>query len=351
MEILRIGITQGDINGINYELLIKTFIGPEIYDYCVPILYGSSKVLAFYKNILKMPDFTYFIIDKPQKAIPRMFNVINVMSGGIKAEPGQITQIAAHAALYSLEFATRDLMNGHLDILITLPINKKAMSLINFKYTGHTDYLKAKFNVNDVLMFMISENIKIGLLTVHIPLKDVFQYITIENILSKLRIMNKSLMFDFGIIRPIIAILGLNPHAGEDGFIGTEDKEIISIAIEEARKENIFATGPFPADSFFAKNAYKNYDAVLAMYHDQALIPFKMLAFDEGVNFTAGLPYIRVSPAHGTAHDIAERGIANTSSFKNCIFTAIDIYNNRKKYLSLPKNKLEKMPREHTEET
>lgn len=348
MEKIRVGITHGDINGIGYEVILKTFADPEMFNICTPIVYGSSKILAYYKISTKLANLNYNVIERASQAKPRILNVVNVITSGVKAEPGVISRESGISALSALERAIDDLNRNFIDVLVTAPINKKSMELAGFKFKGHTDYLKHKFNLNNVLMMMIYENIRISVLTTHIPIKEVPQHINKESIINALKLLNETLIKDFGIIKPLIAVLGLNPHAGDNGFIGSEEQEIIIPAIEEVRKEKIFASGPFPSDSFFGKQLYKNYDAILAMYHDQGLIPFKTIAFEMGVNYTAGLPIIRTSPDHGTAHDIVDRNLADPSSFRNAIYTAIDILKNRKKYDSLPKNKVERMPRETT---
>ncbi|MCX7954792.1 MAG: 4-hydroxythreonine-4-phosphate dehydrogenase PdxA [Bacteroidales bacterium] len=348
MEKVRVGITHGDINGIGYELILKTFSEPEMFNLCTPIIYGSSKILAYYKQSTKLQSVNYNIIERASYAKPKILNIVNVITSGIKAEPGVISRESGISALTALERAIDDLNRNYIDVLVTAPINKKSMELAGFKFKGHTDYLKHKFNVSNVLMLMVYENIRISVLTDHIPLKEVSKSISKDTIINALRLLHQTLIRDFGIIKPLIAVLGLNPHASDNGFIGTEEEEIIIPAIEEVRKEKIFALGPFPSDSFFGKQLYRNYDVILAMYHDQGLIPFKTLAFEMGVNYTAGLPIIRTSPDHGTAHDIVDKNLADPSSFRNAIYTAIDILKNRKKYDSLPKDKVERMPRETT---
>ena len=243
-------------------------------------------------------------------------------------------------SLLSLEAAAEDLKNKHIDVLVTAPINKKNVQSQNFKFPGHTEYLANKYNVNDYLMLMVSDNIRVGVVTGHIPLKDISSNINVNIILSKLRILNESLTKDFGIRKPRIAVLGLNPHSGDGGVLGTEEQEIIIPALNKAKEENIFAFGPFAADGFFGSSSFTHFDAILAMYHDQGLIPFKTLSFDSGVNYTAGLPFIRTSPAHGTAYELAGKNQASSDSFREALYLALDIYRNRKMHEQLTANPL-----------
>lgn len=347
---LKIGITHGDINGIGYEIILKTLADVGIYDMCVPIVYGSSKIAAYYRKNIGMDNFSFNLIKYPVEANPKRPNLINVLNDNFKAEPGVATPLSGKAAFISLERATDDLKKGLIDALVTAPINKHVIQSNQFQFPGHTEYLQSKFGSDDVLMFLISENLKIGTLTGHVPVRMIAQFIKKDLILRKIRLIHQSLEKDFGLNRPKIAVLGLNPHAGDNGLIGKEEETEIIPAIKQAREEKIMAMGPFPADGFFASLAFKKFDAVLAMYHDQGLIPFKLLAFEYGVNYTAGLPIVRTSPDHGTAFDIADKNMANPSSFRNALFAAIDICNKRTEYNEISKNPVISIKRETTNE-
>ncbi len=337
---LKLGISQGDINGISYEIIIKSLTDNRIFDLFTPILYGSSKILAYHRKAINITNFSMNNIKEPAEANQKRANIINCLDDNIRVELGKSTQMAGEASLMSLEKVVEDMKNGEIDILVTAPINKSNIQLKGFDFPGHTEYLKNKFEANEVLMLMVSEHLKVGVVTGHIPLKDVAAAITKEAILKKLHILNKSLIEDFAITNPKIAVLGLNPHAGDKGLIGQEEQEIIIPAIEDARNENIMALGPYPADGLFGSDDYAKFDAVLAMYHDQGLAPFKSIVFSEGVNFTAGLPIVRTSPAHGTAYDLAGKNKATAESFRQAMYLAYDIYNNRQEYAELTKDQL-----------
>ncbi len=336
-----IGITQGDTNGIGYEVIIKALSNANVLEMFTPVVYGSSKAFGIYrKQIPETENINTNIITSAKDAHPKRVNIINCVSDQIQVEPGQLTHDSAKSAIEALNTAVRDLKEGLINILVTAPFNKRGVTLENFKYAGHTGYLIDAFGVKDGLMFMCSDNLKIGVVTTHIPLSQVSSSINEEIILSKLRLMNDSLKRDFGRERPKIAVLGLNPHAGDDGLLGDEEQRIITPAIKKANAEGIQTFGPFPPDGFFAATMQYNYDAVLAMYHDQGLIPFKALSFDSGVNFTAGLPVVRTSPDHGTAFDIAGKNKANPRSMLSAIYLAIDIYRNRQRYDEMHANPL-----------
>jgi len=337
---LKVGISQGDINGIGYEVIIKSLQDNRILDLFTPILYGSSKILAYHRKALNINNFSMNNIKSPVDANHKRANIINCLDDNIRVELGKSTQMAGEASLNSLEKVIDDIKAGEIDILVTAPINKKNVQLKGFDFPGHTEYLKSKFETSNVLMLMVSEKLKVGVVTGHIPLKDVATAITKEAIIKKLRILNKSLIEDFAISNPKIAVLGLNPHAGDNGLIGIEEQEIIAPAIEQARNENIMALGPYPADGLFGSNDFSKFDAILAMYHDQGLAPFKALVFSEGVNYTAGLPIVRTSPAHGTAYDLAGKNKATADSFRQALYLAVDIYHNRKNYKELTKDQL-----------
>jgi 4-hydroxythreonine-4-phosphate dehydrogenase len=334
------GISHGDINGIGYEVIIKALSDPSINDICTPIVYGSPKVAAYHRKALNVNNFTFNNIRTADEAHTKKSNMINCLDDNIRVELGKSTPQGGEAALISLEKAVEDLKSGKIDVLITAPIDKKNIQSENFHFKGHTDYLKSVAGVEEVLMFMISENMRIGIVTDHVPLSKVPGLITIETLKRKIRLMNQSLILDFGIRKPRIAVLGLNPHAGDNSLLGTEEAEIISPAIEQARKEGLLAFGPFPADGFFGAGSFAKFDGILAMYHDQGLTPFKALSFESGVNFTAGLPFIRTSPVHGTAFDIAGKGEASENSFRQAMYLACDIFRNRQLYKEISKNPL-----------
>ncbi len=335
---LRVGITQGDINGISYEIILKTFIEPSIYDLCIPIVYGSSKIAAYYRKPIGMENFNFNLIRVPSEANPKRANLINVLTDDFRAEPGIPTAMSGKAALISLEKATDDLKKGLLDVLVTAPIHKQAMQLAQFQFPGHTEYLQQKFGNADVLMLMLSENTRIGTLTGHIPIQEVGSKIKKEVICQKVKLLHTSLERDFGFNRPRIAVLGLNPHASDNGLMGKEEQTEIIPAIKQLRDEKILAMGPYPSDGFFGSLMYKKFDAVLSMYHDQGLIPFKILSFETGVNYTAGLPIVRTSPAHGTAYDIVNKNLADPSSFRHALYEAVDIWNKREEFKEITKN-------------
>ncbi len=335
-----VGITQGDINGVGYEVIIKTLLDNKIMDICTPIVYGSPKVAAYHRKALNITNFSFNNIKTPDEANFKRANIINCLDDNIRVELGKSTQIAGEASYISLEYALKDLKENKIDVLVTAPINKDNIQSDKFNFPGHTEYLKEQYNSEEVLMFMVSDLMRIGIIAGHVPISKVTEYITKENILKKLRILNNSLIIDFGIRKPRIAIFGLNPHAGDNGVIGDEEKNIIIPAIKEARDENILALGPYSADGFFASEMLSKFDGILAMYHDQGLAPFKALFFDSGVNFTAGLPIVRTSPAHGTAYEIAGKDEAKPDSFRKAIYLACDVFKNRLTYSELTKNQM-----------
>ncbi len=337
---IRVGITHGDINSISYEVIIKTFLDASILELFTPIVYGSSKIASYHRKSLNITDFSFNLIKKPELANPKRPNIYNIFEQEVKIDLGKSTKIAGELALLSLEIATKDLQNDLIDVIVTGPINKKNIQSVNFDFPGHTEYLAKKFNTTDYLMLMVSEDIKIGAVTGHIPLKDVSPTLNIKLIVNKIQILNDSLIKDFRIRRPKIAILGLNPHASDESLLGKEEEEIIKPAIKQAFDKNILVYGPYPADGFFGSSNYENFDGVLAMYHDEAMIPFKTMACKTGVNFTAGLPIVRTSPAHGTAYDLAGKDSASADSFRNAIYLACDIYKNREMHDELNSNPL-----------
>ncbi len=334
-----VGITQGDINGIGYEVIIKTLADSRINEICIPVVYGSPKVAAFYRKQINVENFSF----NPAKSIedihPKRSNLINVMDDNVRVDAGKSTAMGGAGAVTALDIATQDLMDGKIDVLVTAPINKQNVQSEEFTFPGHTEYLERKFNSKS-LMVMISDVLKIGVVTTHVPIRDLPFLISKEVILSKLRTLNESLVIDFAIRGPRIAVLGLNPHAGDGGLIGIEENEVIIPAIKAANEEGIMAFGPYPADGFFGSDDFRKFDAVLAMYHDQGLIPFKVTSFSSGVNYTAGLPFIRTSPAHGTAYNLVGQDIASPDSFRSAIYAAIDIFRNRSMYKEISKNPL-----------
>lgn len=341
MSKIIVGITQGDSNGIGYEVIIKALSDPRILDMFTPVVYGSSKIFSFYrKTIPEIEEMATNAISSAKDAHPKRINIVNVLPDNAYAEPGQATPDSAKAAISALEAAIADLRDGNIDVLVTGPINKKAMAGEGFGFPGHTEYIQNAFGASDVTMFMVSSRLKLGVVTGHIPLKDVPSQISCEKILSKLRLMHSSLQQDFCISHPKIAVLSLNPHSGDGGLLGDEEERIIIPAIAKAKEEGILAFGPFSPDGFFGLGHYENFDATLAMYHDQGLAPFKALSFEDGVNFTAGLPIVRTSPDHGTAFEKAGRDEADPRSMRAAIFTAIDIYFNRQDWQDLQDGKM-----------
>jgi 4-hydroxythreonine-4-phosphate dehydrogenase len=337
---IKIGISIGDINGIGLEVVIKTFSDSRILNYCTPIVYGNTKIASYYRKTIGLNDFSFNIIQNAASANPKRANIINCWTEDVKISPGEANEVGGKYAFLSLEKATDDLLSGEIEALITAPVNKKTIQSDSFNFPGHTEYIQSRANSEDSLMFMINDELKIGVVTGHIPISEVSKNITKENIVSKLKLMNESLKTDFWIEKPKIAVLGLNPHAGDNGLIGTEEIEIIQPAIEMAVEAGVFAFGPYPADGFFGGEKYHQFDAVLAMYHDQGLIPFKHIAFHNGVNFTAGLPVVRTSPDHGTAFDIAGKNLASEQSFREAVFAAVNIVKRRKEQLELTSNPL-----------
>ena len=339
---LVVGITQGDSNGIGYEVIIKSLADPRILDSFTPVVYGSSKLMGFYRKTLhNIEQLDINVIPSAADAKQRKINLVNCLPDNVYAEPGQSTPEAAKSAISALKAAVKDLKAGQIDVLVTAPINKRAMNAEGFSNTGHTEYLQQEFGTEDVTMIMVSEQLKVGVVTGHIPLRDVSRSITQEKILGKLRIMKASLERDFGIPDPKIAVLGLNPHCGDGGLLGDEEQSIILPAVQEATREGIQAFGPYSPDGFFSLGNYGRFDATLAMYHDQGLAPFKAIAFSDGVNYTAGLPVVRTSPDHGTAYEMAGRDEADPRSMMSAIYTAIDIFRHRLQYDTLQEGKLE----------
>lgn len=336
-----LGITQGDINGISYEVIMKTLADNRILELCTPVVYGSPKVAAYHRKALDLENFSFNTIRNVDEAVARRANIVNCIDDSVRVELGKSTAYAGEASLQALEAAVKDMTEGKIDVLVTGPINKSNIKSEKFNFTGHTEYLETQFRSDGVLMLMVNELMRIGVVTSHIPLAKVNEYIMRDTLLNKLRIMNHSLLADFGIRGPRIAVLGLNPHSGDNGLIGDEEIKEIIPAIQAAMEEGILAFGPFPADGFFGAGTFTKYDAVLAMYHDQGLVPFKALTIEGGVNYTAGLPVVRTSPAHGTAYDITGKNEASPDSFRKAIYLGIDIFRNRMQYKEISSNPLD----------
>ena len=340
-----VGITQGDGNGIGYEVIIKALADARTLENFTPVIYGSSKIFGFYKKLLhNIAPMDIYVVNSAKDAKPRKVNIVNCLPDNAFVEPGQATPEAAKAAMKSLEWAIRDIKDGAINVMVTAPINKRNMVNEGFGYSGHTEYLQKEFGVDEITMFMVSEQLKVGVVTGHIPLKDVPSAITSEKILGKLRLMKASLQRDFGVDNPKIAVLGLNPHCGDGGLLGDEEQQITLPAVKQAEAEGIMAFGPYSPDGFFGMGNYAKYDATLAMYHDQGLAPFKAIAFEDGVNFTAGLPIVRTSPDHGTAYEKAGRDVSSPLSMISSIYTAISIFRHRTEYDALQAGKMQ----EHT---
>ena len=337
---MKIGISHGDINGISYEVIIKTLMDQRILEICTPVIYGSSKVLAYHRKVLDIEGFTPTGINSPDEARGNKAYIINCVDENIRVELGKSTEVAGIASYNALKAATQDLELGKLDALVTGPVNKQNIQHSDFSYKGHTEYFQARFKVKEVMMLMISDLLKVGLVAGHVPVSALSTFITQKLIEDKLQILARSLLIDFGIRNPRIAVLGLNPHAGDDGLLGSEEEEVIKPAIEKAKQKGITALGPFAADGFFGAGRFSRFDAVLAMYHDQGLAPFKSLSMESGVNYTAGLPVVRTSPAHGTAFELAGKNEAIPTSFRNALYLAIDVARSRKLYDEIASNPL-----------
>lgn len=340
---LRVAITHGDINGVGYEVIIKALSDQRMTEICTPVVYGAAKVAGYYKKVLEVPNLQFNIVVSAENILPDRVNFVNCFDDELKVEIGKPSQVAGAASLKALEVAVQDLKDGKVDVLITAPINKSTIQGENFNFSGHTEYLQDRFGGGEEpLMILMNDLLKVALVTTHEPVKELSEKITKELIVKKLNIFNTSLITDFGLERPRIAVLSLNPHAGDGGLMGDEEQTTIIPAIEEAYNSGIVCFGPYPADGFFGASLYKKFDGVLAMYHDQGLAPFKAISMDDGVNYTAGLSFIRTSPDHGTAYDIAGKGKASANSMRQAIYTAIDVYKNREMYAQMTANPLRK---------
>ncbi|MDR0962575.1 MAG: 4-hydroxythreonine-4-phosphate dehydrogenase PdxA [Mediterranea sp.] len=339
---IKVGITQGDINGVGYEVILKTFAEPGILELCTPIIYGSPKVAAYHRKALDLPT-NFSIVNSAAEASHSRLSIVNCNGDDVKVELGKSDPESGKAALSALERAVQEYKDGLIDVLVTAPINKRTIQSDKFSFSGHTEYLEERLgNGAKSLMILMKDDFRVALVTGHIPVGHITATLTKELIEEKLAIFHHSLKQDFGIGAPRIAVLSLNPHAGDDGLIGTEEKEIIAPALAEMNAKGLLCYGPYPADGFMGSGHYTRFDGILAMYHDQGLAPFKALAMDEGVNYTAGLPVIRTSPAHGTAYDIAGKGVADENSFRQAIYVAIDIFRNRQRDKAAHANPLRK---------
>ncbi len=342
-KMIRVAITQGDTNGVGYEVILKTFADPAMFELCTPIIYGSPKIAAYHRKALNL-ETNFSIINSAEEARNGRLNILACFDEEVKVELGQPSEEAGQAAFKALDRAMTDYRAGLFDVLVTAPINKATIQSPGFHFPGHTEYIETSVgDGNKALMILMNESLRVALVTTHLPIKEVSKAITKEAIIEKATIFHKTLRRDFRISTPRIAVLSLNPHAGDNGLLGSEEQEVIKPAIDELEKAGIQAFGPYPADGFFGSNAYDHFDGVLAMYHDQGLAPFKTIALESGVNFTAGLPIIRTSPDHGTAYDIAGQGKADENSFRQAVYTAIDVFRNRKNYDEPLENPLPKL--------
>ena len=339
MEKQKIGITIGDINGIGLEVILKTVADERLLKYCTPIIYGSSKVVSYHKNIVQV-EFPFANIRTASEAEAGKVNVVNCWQENVNISVGKLSEAGGIYAYKALEAAIKDWKSGEIAALVTAPIHKKAMKMAGFPFPGHTEYITEQIGAKESLMMLVNDKLRVGLVTNHLPISKVAQNITREKVLEKIKILNETLRVDFFIEKPLIAILGLNPHAGDEGALGSEEEDFIRPAIEQAKEQRILAMGPFPADGYFGSGQHLKYDAILAMYHDQGLVAFKALSFGEGVNYTAGLSAVRTSPDHGTAFDIAGQNLADPSSFRKALYLALDIADNRQKYMEMTANPL-----------
>ena len=343
-KLIRVGITQVDSIGIGYELILKALQNQQMTELFTPVVYGSAKTASYHRKALELQPVSMNVIRNSADIKDGVNNLVEVANEEVKVELGVSSEIAGRAAFDALERAVTDLKQGYIDVLVTAPINKKSIQSEQFTFPGHTEYLEASIGDGDkALMILFSDKIRVALVTTHVPVSRIGEYITKEAVLDKLFAFNRSLKSDFGIVRPRIAVLSLNPHAGDGGLLGKEEQEVIAPAIAEAVESKVVAFGPYAADGFFGNEMYKHFDGVLAMYHDQGLAPFKTIAMESGVNFTAGLPYVRTSPDHGTGYDIAGKNEANEQSMREAIYAAIDIYRNRSNYAEMTQNPLRRM--------
>lgn len=343
---IRVGISQGDMNGIGPEVIIKTFADPMMLELCIPVVFSSQKIMSAHRKAIGLEEFNFNLVRDLEQLNTKRLNLLSFYEEDLNLEFGKASPVAGRYSLRSIDLACEALLQGKIDVLVTAPIDKNSVAAELPGFNGHTDYLRQKLGAEQSLMLLLNEGLRVGLVTDHIPLREVAQHITKENIVKKAKLMAKSLLEDFGVRRPKIAILGLNPHAGDGGTLGKEEQEIILPAVEQLKSENILAFGPFAADGFFGSGNYQKYDGVLAMYHDQGLAPFKALSFSGGVNFTAGMKYVRTSPDHGTGYDLAGKNLANESSFRQAIYTAMDIFRKRNNWQEISADPLKSQPRQ-----
>ena len=344
-RLIKVGITHGDINGIGYEVILKTFTDERVAELCVPILYGSQKIAYYYQKMMELSSVNFKIIRTPAEAVPGRVNLINCVADDVKVELSQPTAEAGAAAFNSLEAAVADAKRGVIDVILTAPINKHTIQSDAFHFSGHTEYLEAHFGedrAHKSLMILMERGLRVALVTGHIPLGEVRTQLSQDLIAEKLVIFDAALKQDFSITKPRIAVLALNPHAGDNGLLGEEEQMLIIPAMKEAEERKVLSFGPYPADGFFGSDLCFKFDGVLAMYHDQGLAPFKALAMEDGVNYTAGLPIVRTSPAHGTAYDIAGQNKASEASFRQALYTSLDIFRSRTTHVKITSNPLRK---------
>lgn len=339
-ERVKVGISIGDVNGIGMEIILKTFLEPAMLQVCTPVIYGSSKVLSYHRKALNINEFNYSTIRNLGEINQKKINLINCWEEDVKIDLGQPSSAGGKYAYKSLDAACKDLTEKKIDVLVTAPIDKKSIQQEGFSFPGHTEFLARMYHVKEYLMMMVNDSLRVSFVTGHVPLKNVSGEITAEKISGKVKLMHSTLQRDFGIRKPKIAVLALNPHSGDGGLIGKEEEEIIKPAVKKLFEEKMLVYGPYPADGFFGSGTYKNFDGIIAMYHDQGLIPFKALSFNSGINYTAGLPVIRTSPDHGTGYDIAGKNVASESSFREAIYYACDIFNRRNEFDTMTANPL-----------
>lgn len=341
-EKIKIGITAGDLNGVGLEIILRMFAFENLQLPFIPVLYANQQCIKFYRNLLELGEMpVYNTIRNLDECVENKLNLKICFNDEVKITPGEPSEETGKFALASLKMAVEDAKNGLIQAICTAPIDKHTIKSPDFQFNGHTGYLAAQFESKNYAMMLVSENLRVGLVTEHVPLKDVSKSLSKELILNKIKVLHESLRVDFGIIKPKIAVLGLNPHSGDNGVIGNEELEIIKPAVEAAQAEKMVVFGPYSADGFFGNHQFSSFDLVLAMYHDQGLIPFKYMAFEDGVNYTSGLSIIRTSPDHGTAYSLAGKGIANISSFNHAMYMAAKLYRQRVENLELAANPLE----------
>ncbi len=347
---IRVGITHGDINGVGYEIVLKLFGEPAMLELCTPVVYGSPKAATYHRKAMGLTT-NFVTIRKADEAVDGRLNLVDCLADEVKIEFGKPAAESGRAALAALERAMADYGEGLFDVLVTAPINKAAIQGEGFRFPGHTEYLQERAGEGrEALMILMNDALRVALVTTHLPIRDVAQAITKENVTRKIRIFREALLKDFNVSDPRIAVLALNPHAGDGGLLGTEEKDVIRPAVQELGQEGIFCFGPYAADGFFGKRMYEHFDGVLAMYHDQGLAPFKALSMTDGVNYTAGLPIVRTSPGHGTAYDIAGKGKADETSLRQAVYAALDVYRNRTRYEEANARPLRRQYRERRDE-